>query len=635
MIRYLLPIVIVLTASRASVTAAELVGVTVTPHTAAESMRYRRPRDPELAARVQLFVTGPARPTTFAGRTPAELLQEGEWAWHDLATAVQVPEGALTVWTFNGKSSRWGVGREFELQADGLNTTTVPVRAPQRWISAATFLAPEGQLVPDTIVLHVANDSDQPLAVSSLRLWLPRERTAWHTLWPQKPLAAHTIVPARDRGFVKLQVGSPLPLTYAALELSTDAGPLWTQLRIKREVFDISGGWVNESLTEEAYLSLLAHLHVNTGQIQTIPGYTDNPALYQRYPIKLFNRLWPLDQWDTDEWLPKIHAVEFLGEPQYGGGRPVPPQAVFDQLLPYRTGRLATSVTHSEERVWRYYAGLSDFPHYDAYRVVAPAADAWREYDRWGGRRISWGAPLETIGDMCRSLRELNRPMPCACWSQGPHSGWGGGLFGGGRTRRSPTPDELRSQAVHALSTRITSLYWFNLSLKSLLRFPDTWEPIQRIGREIRMLEPFYLAGDAYRFVRRTRSDGSPDWDLASIAAPDAAVLFALDTAYAPDPQENVFRFDEPREASFSFDLPPWLRKPTDLFRVDADGVREVNWRIAGQGVVIEDRCSRDAIYVATTSQQVRGDIEERRKAALAREAAFPADWIALEKLKK
>ena len=635
MIRYLLPVVMVLTASWARLPAAELVGVTVTPHTVAESMRYRRPRDPDLAARVQLFVTGPARPTTFAGRTPAELLQEGEWAWHDLATAVKVPEEALTVWTFNGKSSRWGVGQEFELQAEGLTTRTVPIPPPQRWISAVTFLAPVDQIYPDTIVLHVANDGDQPLAVSSLRLWLPREQAAWHTLWPQEPLAAPTVIPARDRGFVKLRAGSALPLTYAALELSTDAGPIWTHLRIKREVFDISGGWVNESLTEEAYLGLLARLHVNTGQIQTVPGYTDNPALYQRYPLKLFNRLWPLDQWDTDDWLPKIHAVEFLGEPQYGGGRPVPPQAVFDQLLPYRAGRLATSVTHSEERVWRYYAGLSDFPHYDAYRVVAPAADSWRDYDRWGGQRISWGAPLETIGDMCRSLRELNRPMPCAYWSQGPHSGWGGGLFGGGRARRSPTPDELRSQAVHALSTRITSLYWFNLSLKSLLKYPDTWEPITRIGREIRMLEPFYLAGDAYRFERRTRTDGSPDWDLASIAAPDAAVLFALDTAYAPDPQEHVFQFGEPREVSFSFDLPPWLRQPRDLFRVDADGLHEVPWHIAGQGVAIDDKCRRDAIYVATTSQQVRGEIEERRKAAQAREEAFPVNLMLLEELKK
>ena len=137
---------------------------------------------------------------------------------------------------------------------------------------------------------------------------------------------------------------------------------------------------------------------------------------------------------------------------------------------------------------------------------------------------------------------------------------------------------------MHALSTRITSLYWFNLSLKSLRKYPDTWEPITRIGREIRMLEPFYLAGDAYRFERRTRTDGSPDWDLASIAAPDAAVLFALDTAYAPDPQEHVFQFGEPREVSFSFDLPPWLRQPRDLFRVDADGLHEVHVAHRGPG---------------------------------------------------
>ncbi len=89
--------------------------------------------------------------------------------------------------------------------------------------------------------------------------------------------------------------------------------------------------------------------------------------LYQDSPISqnfmnvirsnFFNRMWPLEEWDRDEWLPKIHAVEFLGEPQYGGGRPVPPQEVFESFLPYRTSRLATSVTHSEERIWRYYAG--------------------------------------------------------------------------------------------------------------------------------------------------------------------------------------------------------------------------------------------------------------------------------------
>jgi hypothetical protein len=233
---------------------------------------------------------------------------------------------------------------------------------------------------------------------------------------------------------------------------------------------------------------------------------------------------------------------------------------------------------------------------------------------------------------MCRSLRELNRPMPCAYWSQGPADGWGGGFDG--RKRRSPTPDELRAQAVHALSTRITSLYWFNLSLKSLLKFPDTWEPITRVGREIRMLEPFFLEGDAYRFERRTR-DGEPDWDLASLAAPDAAVLFALDTAYIADKKDNVFTFGAPRATVFAFELPSWLQGPTDVFRIDADGIQDVTWRAEGNGIVIEDTRSRDVIYLATRSTSLRAAVEERRQAALAREAANPIERSALEALLK
>lgn len=614
--------------------AGEMLGVTVTPHVVAEGMQYRKPRDPDLSAKVQMFIQGPAMPGKFAGKTPGELLATGEWAWHDMATAKQPPAGALTVWTFNGRSNRWGPGGRFKLEADSLANSEVAIRAPDRWISAVTFLGTDGQLEPDTIVVHLANQSDQTLRVSSSRLWFPRDRRDWQVLWPREPLPAETVIPARDRGYLRIRSNRPFPLGYAAVEVVTDQGSLWEHLRVKREAFDIGGGWVADNLRHEPYLRLLSRLHVNMGQIQGVPGYTDRPELYDRHPIKLCNRLWPLEEWDTDAWLPKIHAVEFLGEPQYGGGRPVPPQEVFDKLLPYRSSRLATSVTHSEERVWRHYAGLSDFPHYDAYRVVAPAADAWRQYDRWGATRISWGAPLETIGDMSRSLRELNRPMPCAYWSQGPHDGWGGGFRIGGRARRGPTPDELRAQALHALSTRITSLYWFNLSLKSLLKFPDTWEPIIRIGREIRMLEPFFLEGDAYRFERVTR-EGKPDWDLASIAAPEAAVLFANDLAYGPDSRQSVFTFGEPREVSFRFVLPPWLRGAGEVFRVDADGEHAVRWRADGDAVLIEDKRSRDAIYVATRSKALRGEVEKRRLAALAREKANAVGIHELEKLAK
>jgi hypothetical protein len=612
--------------------AAEIVGVTVTPHVIAPTMRYYRKRDDSLAARVQLFVKGPARPGRFDGKTPTELLSSGDWAWHDLQTAMEAPEGALSVWSFNGKSSRWGVGQNFELEAEGLGRKSVSIATAKQWISAVTFLASDGGVQPDTLVLHLANDSLQPLRVTSLRFWLPQDNIHWQTLRAQKPIKVSASVPAQDKGFLKLHVGR-LPLTYTALELTTSAGTLWTHLRIKREAFDISGGWVGDHVTQEPYLQLLSQLHVNTGHLGQTPGYTDNPALYNRFPLKLFNQLQPLTTFDSDAWLAKIHAVEFLGEPQYGGGRPVPPQEVFDKLLPYRANRLATSVTHSEERIWRWYAGLSDYPHYDAYRVDAPAPDAWNLYDRWSGRKIRWGAPLETIGDMCRSLRELNRPMPCAYWSQGPHEGWGNPFDG--RKRRSPTPDELRAQALHALSTRITSLYWFNLSLKSLMLFPDTWEEMKRVGREIRMLDTLYLEGDAYRFERRTRPDGSPDWDLASVVAPQAAVLFALDTAYTADPIENVFLFGPPRDVKFAFALPHWLRKPRDLFRVDAEGLHPVHWRATAIGVEIDDTRSRDAIYVATHDRTLRKSLEQKRQQAITQEQGHPVDRVALERLLK
>jgi hypothetical protein len=51
---------LILLAGTVSLPAAEIVGVTVTPHVIAPTMRYFRKRDDSLAARVQLFVKGTA-----------------------------------------------------------------------------------------------------------------------------------------------------------------------------------------------------------------------------------------------------------------------------------------------------------------------------------------------------------------------------------------------------------------------------------------------------------------------------------------------------------------------------------------------------------------------------------------------
>jgi hypothetical protein len=633
----------------------EIEGVTVTPHLLAPSMRYARDPDPSLGARVQLFLRNSSdgalsldaqTPIRFRGRSPEELLTEDEWNWHDMPSAwpedpLTLPPGAMTVWSFNGAREPWGVGTSATMAAGDGPERTFDIEDPDAWIAAVTFFSDAENIYPDRMIAHITNNSAAPLHILSCRLWLPENNATWRALHRRDALSgvetfpADGVIPPGDKGILMVSTG-PLPLSYAAIELEMKTGDatktLWAHLRVKPEAFDISGGWVNSSkdgrhtLTYEPFLKALRWMHVDTGHIQDgIKGYTDDTGpdgLYTKYPLKYFNKLQPFEHYDSDEMLPRIHAVEFIGEPQYGGGRPVPPMEVWQAFAPYQRTRLATSVTHSEEKVWRFYAGLSDYPHYDAYRVSAPSPDLWRKYERWDGMRIAWGSPLETIGDMCRSLRELNRPMPTAYWSQGPHHGWG---MYGWRMRTSPTPDELRLQAYHALSSRITSLYWFNLSLKSLVKFRDTLDELRMVGREMRMLEDFYLEGDAYRWEQLQR-DEKLDWELASVAAPQGAALFALDLDYSPHREDRIFVFGPPREASFTFALPAWLREPAEVFRIDASGVYDVDFTLTGQGVTITDTTHKVAIYIAAAKPGLRDALETRRLELIAYEEAFGFD---------
>lgn len=649
-----------------------LVGVTVTPHLMLDSMRYAKPPEPPDGALVTLFLRNdstdhqtvilpPDLPSTLQNKAPNDLLESGDIAWHDFPGAHpdlirSVPPDGLTTLTFNGRKKPFGAGGDIAVRLGAesapLWSGSVRLSEPDLWISAVTFFAPDNAILPDEAIIHIANQTEQAVTLESCTLWVAEDPSRPWAFVPKvqlkdlTPFGGMRDIPSRDRGGFAMKTG-PLPRTNAVVEVVVrrpDSEPraIWAKIRIKPEYFDISGGWVGgaDKLTREPFLKTLKLLHVNTGHIALTPGYSDT-ELYKKYPIKYFGALTPWEQYDTDAMLPFIHGAEFLGEPQYGGGRPVPPQEVWQKLLPYAATRFATTLTHSEERIWRDYAGLSDFPHYDAYRVTAPSPDLWIKYaDRWGGKKIAWGAPLETIGDMCRSLRELNRPAPCAYWSQGPHQGWG---VYGGRRRTSPTPDEIRLQAYHALSTRITSLYWFNLSLKSLLKWRDTLDELRRCGREMRVMAPWLLRGDAYEFQRLRRPDGAWDWDIASVCAPDAALLFALDLDYSPDPNERVFRFGVPRDAAWSFRLPPWLRgRIVDVFRFDADGVFEVNWTRTEDGVQITDRLSRVGAYFAATDPNTRKNVEAARLAIAAEEQALnfdpignDVDWAVLESIRQ
>lgn len=638
----------------------ELAGVTVTPHVGTPNVRFRRTPIAPLDVRVQLFVWNKAseagRPfrlgrVLFDGKEAAEYLENSLWSWHDSPsgwtdTERVVPSDALVVWTFNSTAAlldstlRLQVG---EGQGRPEHRFDIAIKRPRLWLSAVTFLGPEENICPNRMIFYIRNETEQAFRIVDCRLFLPQKRQTWRWLH-RRPWFGAKVRPFSDEGRIGPgELGGARVLTgylglgYAAVEVRLrsedgDQMSVWAHLRIKKETFDISGGWVNSStpkgqtLTYEPFLKTLRRMHINTGHIGEIGGYTDKTdpdGLYTRYPLKYFNRLRPIEQYDTDAMLPRIHAVEFLGEPQYRYGRNDKlPQQVLEAFLPYAGSRLATTLTLSESQNWHLYAGLSDYPHYDAYRVTAPSPDTWSLYDRWDGQKIRWGSPLETIGEMTRSLRETSRPAPIAYWSQGAHHGWG---RYGGRMRTSPTPDELRLQAYHALSSRITSLYWFNLSLKSLVKFRDLIDETTRVGREIRMLERFYLQGAAYRH-KQIRREGKLDWDLASIAAPDSALLFALDLDYQADPTEKVFRFGPPRPASFEFELPAYLRKPKDVFRIDADGIHEIRHQSIDHGVRIEDRVSKVAVYVAAANPNLREQLESQRRELLRFEESFQFD---------
>lgn len=643
--------------------ALSLAGTNVTPHQFSSELQWRRPAEPTLSARSELYVRNDSQETLRVGgpirldnATPSDLLKANALAWRDPSweNGFELPATALRVLRFNGQTGEWGTESNHTLSyTTDSQTRELPfdINTPVAWIESIGFLNTPESYRPTSMIVTLRNQSDQNLRLQKCQVWLPKDNESYQTLFPYKSFeypaseglqtwSSTPIVPAKELFGLTIATDA-LPLTYMALEVvltqegTSEPIRLWGSMKIRPSTFDISGGWTANkvkdkmSMTNEEYLKTLALLYVNTGQIEEVDGFTNNPDLYARYPMKRFNRLGDRQRYDSEAMLPSIHAVEFLGEPQYGGGKPVAPQEVFDKLAPYEPWKLPTSVTLSEERTWRYYAGLSDYPHYDAYRVIAPAADAWNKYDRWNGASIRWGSPLETIGSMTRSLREHSRPASIAYWSQGAHDGWGGILS---PRRGSPTPDELRSQAWHGLGNGIMSLYWFNLSMKSLAKFPDLIDPIRRVGREIQLLKPILESGTAYDYQRLV-SQGTPSWDLSSVVSQNSAILVANDLEYGINEKTRTFEFSN-RSASLQFKLPVWLgspqdQLPLDCFEIDAQGPKPIGYKIVDGRVTIEAKEVKVVgIYVVTRDKSLRQRLAEQATELDRREKSLGFDPI-------
>lgn len=631
-----------------------VIGVNQIGHTTEASMKFSEPHGSDLSARYQLFVRNDSRhPVTVEkikklrinNRLPGEWHTEGKLSWYrfpeqDPRFPDEIPDNAMMVWEFNGRNHEWLDPSGIMLRTGGMDTLLK--NEDQRvYIAYAVFTGEEACLDPTLATIHVFNDSKEDLQVRDVICWQPAKQGPWQFLYPSERLIP-TISMSKGR-MLKAGEKSMLQIrneTFRLGQVAIQVGlenmkgqrkEIWAYLKIKKEKFDISAGWSNDPIggkpgfLNEYFLKTLRSLYINTAHYTGQPGFSDNDPLFAKYPIKFFGHLLPWERYDRDSLLPRIHGIEFLGEPQYGGGKPVDPQKVNTELLPFAASRIPTTLTHSEERIWRFYAGLSDYPHFDAYRVSAPSADKWEDYDRWNGKRIGWGAPLETIGAMTRSLKHLNRPAPIAYWSQGPHEGW---EVYDGRERTSPTPSELRVQAYHALSTGITSLYWFNLSYGSLVKYPDLLEPMQRIGREIRLLDRFYIHGCQWNH-EKMGTDTDPLWDLSTFVAPQGILLFALDLDYAIDTATKTFVFRPNRKAVLTFKLPGGVDGNWALMRIGKDGPVTIPYTRKPEGrIEIRDDITEVGIYALLPSTSACIQLKEKWQGLIDRESTWDADPV-------
>lgn len=103
--------------------------------------------------------------------------------------------------------------------------------------------------------------------------------------------------------------------------------------------------------------------------------------------------------------------------------------------------------------------------------------------------------------------------------------------------------------------------------------------------------------------------------------------MFGLDLDYTVDAKERVFAFPAPREVSFDFVLPGYLRaEELDVWRVDADGVHDVSHEKTLTGVRVKDVCSNVGIYVATPDKKLRESTARRQQELVQEEESLQFD---------
>jgi hypothetical protein len=136
---------------------------------------------------------------------------------------------------------------------------------------------------------------------------------------------------------------------------------------------------------------------------------------------------------------------------------------------------------------------------------------------------------------------------------------------------------------------------------------------MQRIGREIKLLERFYLTGTQWDY-RRIMDGKNPQWDLSTLVSPEGIVMFALDLDYRADHKTKTFIYRNERKASFDFKVAEWVKSDWKLLKIGAEKIEEKEFQLNSKTheITFSDVVSQDGIYLLLPNLSARDSIVKR-----------------------
>ena len=596
----------------------EIVGVTVVPHFISgeipgygDDVAYN-----VKGSHIRIFIrncdslAGILPQVRFNGLSGPELINSGIVSYCDVPEirlinkiTSEIPPEAVDCYILNVIDSTFynnGITLSItDTKTDRYTEKQISITPPVFFASRIAFTSSEGSVFPDGFYMYLNNDSQKDITINDVIIWSASSYYSNH-YWKVtvSPLGLNWYgsqgrIPSGDINGAYVKTGKlPFGEILVEVDYSSDATNHKMFYAVKPMVinFDFALGWgVTYLANSEAYCKTMKYMHLNTVNGGT-EEFFNKKDLYEKYPVKTFSRLQEYSRTSIESVIKRIHGEEHFGEPQFDKK---PAQEMYNYYSFFRHSAFPSTLTLSHEPGFNAYAGVVDFNHFDAYRVVAPHADRWGQYDKYGEKNVKWGAPLETIGDYMRTLNRISYPNRVAAWTQAMSNGWNS-------FSRVAYPNnlEMRIQAYEAVANGATSLYWFTLSGKHLKNHRFNLAEIQQINREIMVVGDMLTKTVPYSWENKFM-----DMDINVLAGPSFAALFAIDLKYNIS-KSNQFVSSGPRTETMSFKLPAYLHNCNAAVKVTHNGVTSVDVSILNGSAIITDTYFMTALYILYNSDK-------------------------------